>query len=310
VVVLLVHEGGNQSGGPGGCVAPTGPIFDIAAALDGKVAVIVSGHSHSAFVCEVGDVVVTQAGDRGRRLDEIALDVDRATGAVLDVTVTDHVITDAITPDADVAAIVAHYEALVAPMRDEVIATITADIHRGPNPGGEHAVGDVVTDAMRAAGGSDVALMNTGGLRDDFVYALSGTETVDGQVTYGEAFAVQPFANLVQSGTLSGADLLAGLDELLGLIGVQVSGMTFAWNPAAPAGQRVVAADVTVGGAPLDVGASYRVTINSIIAQFLTVWANATGVTGDGVDLDLLIPYLTAQSPLSPPPLDRITLTP
>jgi 5'-nucleotidase len=46
LVVLLLHQGGSQSGTLDECKGLKGPIVDIAAALDGKVAMIASGHTH------------------------------------------------------------------------------------------------------------------------------------------------------------------------------------------------------------------------------------------------------------------------
>ncbi|MCX5743648.1 MAG: 5'-nucleotidase C-terminal domain-containing protein [Proteobacteria bacterium] len=86
----------------------------------------------------------------------------------------------------------------------------------------------------------------------------------------------------------------------------QVAGMTYTMHPGAATGARVTAADVVIGGAPLVPAQTYRTTINSIIAEN-PGFANAMAIVGDGIDLDLLVDYLGAHAPLSPPALVRIT---
>ena len=54
--------------------------------------------------------------------------------------------------------------------------------------------------------------MNPGGVRTDFLFAQSGSEG-DGNVTYGEAFAVQPFGNSLVTMTLTGAQLYEMLKQ-------------------------------------------------------------------------------------------------
>jgi 5'-nucleotidase len=310
VIVLLIHQGGAQLGGPNDCTFLTGAIVDLATRLDGVVPLVVSGHTHQSYVCQQGSVLVTSAGARGALLTEITLQVDRGTGTVRGAVAVNHPIDATVTPDPTVAALVGHYDQIVAPRGDRVIATIRADVSDVSDANGESPMGDVVTDAMRAGTGADVALMNAGGIRGPLLYAASGSETADGQVTYAEAFTVQPFGNLVETGMLSGADLIATIDVFPGGHPTLISGAAYTWSASAPAGQEVVPTSVTVGGAPIDLAASYRVAVNSIVVQGAPSWASATGVVGAGVDLDLLTAYLTAGSPLAPPAPGRITRAP
>ncbi|MBF5067110.1 bifunctional metallophosphatase/5'-nucleotidase, partial [Salmonella enterica subsp. enterica serovar Istanbul] len=82
---------------------------------------------------------------------------------------------------------------------------------------GESVLGDVIADAQLAAtsgaGGANAvaAFMNPGGIRTDILYAHGGKHP-DGEVTYGEAFAVQPFANLLVTMTLTGAQIKEALE--------------------------------------------------------------------------------------------------
>ncbi len=104
--------------------------------------------------------------------------------------------------------------------------------------------------------------------------------------------------------TVNGADLAAELDAYATMgQPLQVSGLTYTWHPDVT--PEVTVVDVEIGGVPITATGTYRVVVNSIIAPDLV---NATDATGLGVDLDLLVPYLTASSPLSPPSGTRIAI--
>jgi 2',3'-cyclic-nucleotide 2'-phosphodiesterase (5'-nucleotidase family) len=75
-----------------------------------------------------------------------------------------------------------------------------------------------------------------------------------------------PFGNVVVLTRLSGADLLAALENAVSEVEIdagrftQVSGMSYAYDPKRPPGSRIV--EVEIGGDPLDVARSYRVAAN------------------------------------------------
>ncbi|MCA9675596.1 MAG: bifunctional metallophosphatase/5'-nucleotidase [Kofleriaceae bacterium] len=312
VIVVLVHAGGVHAGGPDDCDGLAGPIVTLATALDGEVAMIVGGRTNDAYACRLGNVVVTSAGSAGQLLTDATLTIDRATGVVLAASLHNATVTTAKAPDAAVAAVVDHYDALVAPRRDQVVATITTTIGTGQTLAGELPMGDVIADAMLEATatstGAQAALMNRGGVRAALTYAASPPEAVDGQVTYGEAFAVQPFSNLVSTVTLSGADLALALDHWSATAPLQVAGLTYTWHASAAPGARVTPADIVLGGAAVEATQSYRVTVNSIVGDPGTTpsMAGATDTVGAGIDLDLLVSYLAAHSPVGLPDGPRI----
>ncbi|MCX5743647.1 MAG: 5'-nucleotidase C-terminal domain-containing protein [Proteobacteria bacterium] len=201
IVVLALHQGGGQLGDPDQCVSPGGPVFDIADRLDPAVAVVLAGHSHTTFNCtRGGGRLVTSAGVNGQFLTHVTLEIDVATQAVVSATAHNVPITDDVAPDPVVAGIVTQYHDLAAPIGDRVIGTITADL-AGGSAAGELVMGDVIADAMLDGTTAQVAVMNRGGVRAPLLFARSGNEPVDGQVTYAEAFKVQPFNNLVETVT-------------------------------------------------------------------------------------------------------------
>ena len=91
---------------------------------------------------------------------------------------------------------------------------------------GESPLGDVIADAQLAwtkSDGAQIALMNPGGIRADFDAEASAGGEADGQVTYGEAFTVQPFNNLVVTQTFTGAQLKDVLEQQFAGFGGQTT---------------------------------------------------------------------------------------
>jgi 5'-nucleotidase len=235
-------------------------------------------------------------------------------------------VTRDVTPDTRLTALVDKYQTLVAPLANRVIGSITADHTRDPTPAGESALGDVIADAQWAAtadpavGGAVVALMNPGGLRADLAYAPSGSEG-DGQVTYGEAFTVQPFGNSLVTMTLTGAQLKTVLEQQFQGCGTQnrdrilqvSAGLTYAWSRSAPACGKVDIASIKIKGVAIEPQATYRVTVNSFLADggdHFLAFREGTERLGGAQDLDAFEAYFRTHSPVAPGPQNRVTAVP
>jgi 5'-nucleotidase len=264
---------------------------------------------------------MTGARNIGRLVTDLDVVLDGATGDVdLDATtVNNRIVTRTVAPNPAQTALIAKYDALVAPLRDRVIGSITADITRTQNAAGESALGDVIADAQLDAtddpgfGDAVIAFMNAGGIRTDLIFDQSSGGEDPGEVTYGEAFNVQPFGNSLVTMTLTGAQIERVLEQqFTGGIGIlQVSnGFTYTYDAAAAAGNRINPASIQLDGVPLDPAANYRVTVNSFLADGgdnYTVLREGTNRLGGDVDLDALEKYFVAHSPVSPGPQNRIT---
>lgn len=326
--VVLVHEGGFQSlgGGPNDCNGISGPIVDIVERTSDAVDLFITGHTHQQYNCVIDGRPVTSARSISRVYTDIDVELNRVTKDI-DVVSVNNVPTEAanVTPAADVADFVSIYDALSAPLANRVIGTISADITRTVTDAGESALGDVIADAQLTAtapsgfGDADVAFMNPGGIRADLTYAPSGSEGA-GEVTYGEAFTVQPFGNSLVTVTLTGTQIDTLLEQQFDNPDVgqsrilQVSdGFAYSWSAAAPTGSKVDIASITIGGVPIDPAGAYRVTVNSFMASGgdnFTVLLDGTDNLGGDVDLDALEAYFTAQGTVDPGSQDRITALP
>ncbi|WP_437732007.1 bifunctional metallophosphatase/5'-nucleotidase [Sorangium sp. So ce1335] len=328
-IVVVLHEGGLPTGHYNECPGLSGPLVEIATNVDPAVDVIVSGHTHQAYNCILGETIVTSAASFGRLVTDIDLEISRSTGEVTAKTANNVIVTREDPHDA-VDALVTRYRDLAAPLAGVQIGTITATLDRAvpPTGSGLFTLGAVIADSQLAAtrdartGGADVAFMNPGGVRADLAYAASATEPLDGVVTYGEAFSVQPFGNSLVVMTLTGAQIDTLLEQQFRVdamgaprsVILQVSdGFTYTYSQSAPVGSKVDIASIRMSGVPIEPARTYRVTVNSFLASGgdgFTVLNDGADRLGGALDLDALRDYFAASSPVSPPPLDRITAVP
>ncbi|MER7006635.1 bifunctional metallophosphatase/5'-nucleotidase [Dactylosporangium sp. NPDC000555] len=348
-MVLVIHEGGLQSSppaplDPSGCANFAGPITDIVKGLDPAYGVVVSGHTHRFYTCELpnssgANSLVTSAGTAGTLVTDIRVTLDKKTRKFVDASASNVIVANGVkNPDGTyqrdaagnpvrnpalvdpkVKKIADKYRAAVAPLANKVIGSITADITTTTSAAGESPLGDVIADAQLAytkSAGAQIAFMNPGGIRASLVYANSPGGEAPGQVTYGEAFTVQPFNNLVVTQSFTGAQLKDVLEQqFVGFQGqtvqrmLQVSaGFTYTYSASAPVGSKV--SDIKLNGVALDPAATYLVTTNDFLANggdgFLTLAKGTGRVTAPGFDVDALIAHL-ATGPIAPGTADRYT---
>ena len=327
-IVVLIHEGGVQ--GPGSninsCVGMSGPIVDIVNRLDPAVDLVISGHTHQAYNCEINNMLVTSASSFGRVLTDIDVTIDRHSGDVVAASANNLIVTRDVPQNSLLTALIDKYRAISQPLANRIIGAITADLTRTANAAGESSLGDVIADSQLAAtapdgfGNAVVAFMNPGGIRENILFEqISGGEQ-PGEVTYGEIFSVQPFGNSLVTMTLTGQQIDTLLEQQFdnpspGATRIlQVSnGFSYTWSASAPTGSKVDIASITINGVPVDPNATYRVTVNSFLADGgdnFSVLREGTDRLGGDLDLDALEAYFAANSPVSPGPQDRILMVP
>ena len=327
-IVVLLHEGGSQTGPEAydvnGCNGLGGPIVDIAEGMDDAIDVVVSGHTHQAYNCRIDGKLVTSAGSFGRLVTDIDLQIDRRTGDVIRATVEAEnvVVTRDVARDPAQTALIARYREALGPIAGQVVGTTAAALTRSQETlfdavRGESALGNVIADAQLAATrdvGAVAAFMNPGGVRADLDA---------GEVTYEEAFTVQPFANNLVTLDLTGAQLQCLLEQQLQVgrtlhpsasVGyvVDLAGTTAAAGADPCTGTRVRDETVTIGGVAVTPTSTYRITVNSFLAgggdQFSVLRGGTNAVTGM-IDLDAFTAHLGRTSPVPAPALDRIRTT-
>ncbi|SCE30500.1 bifunctional metallophosphatase/5'-nucleotidase [Streptomyces sp. PpalLS-921] len=341
-IVALIHEGGAPAStsynydcdSPGAGDGISGPIVDIAKGISPKVDALVTGHTHQAYVCTVPDPsgkprMVTSAASFGKLYTDTTLTYDLRTKDIVRTSVksANHVVSRDQAKATDMTKLIARWNKLAAPIADKPQGWISADINGRGATTPELPLGDLIADAQLEGlapadkGGAVVAFMNPGGIRADLVYAASGGEG-DGVVTYGEAFTVQPFTNMMNVVDLTGAQLVAALQQQVSGSNeaspkiLQISeGLTYTLDLTKSGADRVVAGTIRLNGEAIDPAKTYRVAMN----EFLAGGGDGFAALGEGTnklvgpsDLDVFNDYLAAHStvtaPLAPPAADRITV--
>jgi 5'-nucleotidase len=334
-IVVLLHEGGAQSAAfnPSTidtCTGISGAIVDIVHNLDPTVDMVISGHTHNAYNCLLPNsaetpIPVSSASSFGRLVTDIDMKVNTKSGRPMSISV-DNKIVFRDDSDAGEATLVSTYQTLVAPIANRIVGSITANITRATNSAGESALGDVIADAQLeytqpAAG--QLAFMNPGGIRADLTYASSPAGEGDGNVTFGEAFNVQPFNNLVVTQDMTGVQIKAVLEQQWAActppgrsgnatVILQVSaGFTYSYDSTLACGSRI--SNMKLNGVPIDPVANYKVTMNNFLADggdsFPAFTAGSNRVYAPNFDVDALAAYLGAHAPVTPGPQNRITKT-
>jgi 5'-nucleotidase len=319
-IVVLIHEGGTPASDDSNTCGVTGPIVDIVNGLSSDIDVVVSGHTHRAYICTIGMKLVTSALSLGRVVTDIDLLIDPRTGEVVRKSARNEIVTRDVPKAADETAIIEHYRPYYAALGTRQVGTIASELVRTPNAAGESVLGDIVADAMlegaRAAGDAVAAFWNPGGIRADLV-GQAGAASGPRIITFAQAFDVLPFGNRLVVRTITGAAILRILEQQFdnpnpGAARVlsPSGGFSYAYDRSRPAGQRVDAASVRIGGRPLDPAGRYRIALSDFLwagGDSLAAAQESSDALDIGVDVELFVDYLAKHSPVGLVPVNRIT---
>ncbi|MFD2356163.1 5'-nucleotidase C-terminal domain-containing protein [Nonomuraea ferruginea] len=184
--VVLVHEGDQvtPSQSPDACSAVPGAGNRIATQVDAEIDLVLSGHSHQAYLCTVKDPrgrdrLFSQGGSFGRVITQVDLRVDTRTRDIdrASTVADNHVVTRTVAPDPEITAFVQTWKDRVSGVANRPVGTITADIPNVAVASGESPLGNLIADAQLAAtrtgGNAQIAFMNPGGVRASLSYAGS-----------------------------------------------------------------------------------------------------------------------------------------
>lgn len=314
-IVVLIHQGGEPSGDYNECPAITGPIVDIVKKFDRAVDVVISGHTHRAYVCQIDGRLVTSGDKYGTLVTTIDLKLDPATRDIVSARAENVIVANAsLAKDPEQTALIDAYDKLSAPIANRPAGSVTQTLSRVPNDAGESALGDVIADAQLAAtkdakdGSAVIALTNPGGIRTDIIPKENGA------VSYGELFASQPFRNRLVTMTFTGSQLKDMLEQQWldpkrpRILQVSI-GFSYSWDASKPFGERVIVDKMTLNGKPIEPATGYRVTVNDYLAvggDGFTVAKQGASPQYGGYDADALFAFFKAHGPIGPLPPTRI----
>lgn len=307
-VVLLIHEGArvDPTQNLTGCPTLTGPVLPITEQLDPAISLVVSGHTHMSYICRMDPPggtprLLSSAGRFGSFVTDIRLTWDPVGHRVTDITAINVPVNGTLGTRADVAALVDRYVAAAGPVAARVVGTIAPAATAQENCP-ETPAANLVADAQLAAArsalgdGVDVAFINTSGVRTNLDSAA------DGQMTYGEIFAMQPFGNTLQVLELTGAELKVALEEQWCNAGPATpcntllapsASLSYSYDRMRPQGQRIT--EILLNGAPVDPATRYQIVFNNFLANggdgFASLVQRPT-IGEAGNDLDALEAWL------------------
>ncbi|MBU8771460.1 bifunctional 2',3'-cyclic-nucleotide 2'-phosphodiesterase/3'-nucleotidase [Cytobacillus oceanisediminis] len=281
---------------------PTEELVEIANKVDDEVDVMFGGHNHQYANTVVDGKLLVQSFSYGTAFSDVDLTIDPVTKDIIKKEA--EIVTtyrDGIEPDAEIKAMLDAYIEDVAPILNEKIGTTTSGISRDENADGESPMGNLIADSMIAATGSDFAFMNPGGIR---------AEIDAGEITWKEAFTVQPFGNDLVTMDLTGAQIKTLLEQQWGSKQriLKVAGLKFSYDTSKEAGKRIVSV-TQADGTPIVDTETYSVTVNNFMADGgdeLHVLKEGKNRVVDVVDLEALVNYIKDQGEVNPVTEGRI----
>ena len=251
-IVVLIHQGGFTTStvyGDTTCPGFNGDIIPIVAQLNDNIDLVISGHTHTDYVCQLPmasgkKVTVTQSGFYTTGVTAVDLSFNDAgrvgsvsafnTPVINDTNTTPYPTgISALTPVASMVASVKSYAALSATAGSAVVGYISAAVPiQAPPPGCatsntcdsgsrnktvETPMGDLSADSQLAAlqgaavaKPAQISLIQSGGVR---VNLVSTTGTYPGPVSYAGLFATNPFHDTLVAIDLTGAQIKSILEQ-------------------------------------------------------------------------------------------------
>ena len=304
-LVLLIHEGARVDPGFSleGCPGLSGAILPILEKLDPVIGLVVSGHTHLAYTCKVGGRTLTSAGRYGAFVTRIGMTIDPASDRVLALDARNVPVSAAEGEHPAIAAMVARYAEAGAAIAERPVGSwqlAGAEGETCPDRPADRLVADAQLAATRTlgAGAADIAFVNSGGVRSDLAPGTSGA------MTFGDVFALQPFANSVLLVEMPGSAIKAALEEqfceasdgrvaICHSLLIPAAGFSYSFDRNRPAGERIVA--MTLAGEPLDLSRSYRVATNNFLlggGDGFSTFTRFPVIENLGADLDALEAWL------------------
>ncbi len=269
------------------CLSHLGVLYDraLAANVPG-IDIIVGGHDHYVFARpevvtnpEGQPTLILQAGADYEHVGRLRFTLDAGAVKVLSYKLLP--VDEDVRPLTQVQNVVDDLkQGIVARYGDVYNLTLATAVHDletttdPEQPERDTAMGDLVTDALRAKTGTDIALTANG---------LVCKGIPRGPIVGVDIFRPVPFGYDPATGLgfkiatfrITGAELVEGLETGLAYLGInedfflQVSGMSFKYDPRAAVGARVLAASVRVHGRRIDPEQTYSVTVNEAVAALL-----------------------------------------
>lgn len=301
LIVLLTHFGYNRDS-----------IFAVKYHQD--VDIIIGGHSHTTLKHpkKINGVLICQAYAYGRYLGRLDLkvDTDKDTIIYYDGNLIETVF-DSLIYDKEVQAIVENMEKDVEPLLNRVIGKLEID---WKSKGTNCNLGQWETDVIRLKTKSDVAFINSGGLRKD---------VPKGNITVRDIWEVNPFGNTINIFKVSGKFLKEMIEKHFLSVQEEIeksgypeflifSGITVIYNSKELAKKEPgFLKSILVNGKEIEDNASYQIaSTNYVLSQinkyFGVLSEQINPIETNIIDRDLFIETIEEQKIINNKSEDRI----
>ena len=299
VIIVLIHEGGNQVSYEGQTQKTThvnGNIKEIVHQLDDGVDVVMGGHTHqflNAFLPNHNGqyILVTQANSYSASFAEVTLHIDPLNQQVREKSA--QIITTyanrwpGTIPDEPTRKLIQLAEDKVAPIVTSYVGTLQTTLLRKQNEDGESNLGNLIADAFKTVMDNDIGLTNVHGLRDDMNA---------GVISWGAIYSVLPFSNNIVSVSLTGSDIYALLEQQwTGSYPnmLQVAGLNYTYDLKMPVGHKIIA--IYLQDQPLIKEKTYTIATTDFLASgggVFSVMKKGTIIKTGETDHDTVIQYI------------------
>jgi 5'-nucleotidase/UDP-sugar diphosphatase len=265
-----------------------------------EIRLIIGGHNHSVLgPIRLGQTIVGKTGVGGQNVGRVDLDFQNKKLVRMDAKL---IPVKDVRPAPDITGILGPFQEKVVTKMDELIGEATDLIPYSRND--ESPLADLVADAFREKGKTQIALHNVGGIR---------ARIRRGKIKWGDVFEVLPFQNTLVTLKLTGAQLRKTLERgLVSSVGmVAISGIRIQFDTQKPDGRRIISL-LLIDGTPVDDSRLYTVTTN----DFVVAGGDGFSELPKGTDIadtriflhDVLVEYIKDRRVISPIVDGRIIL--
>ena len=275
---------------------------------------LIGGHSHDKLdpPLEINGTIVAQAGEYGKVLGRLDLEIDPVTGKISRFESTHIPVEETISPDPATESVIASEQERVKKMMTQVVGTLTESLDLADTR--ECAVGNLLADALLdRVKDAEVAFvisglwetgLEAGPLTQGTLYAANRSAANPARVEVTGA-QIEQFlrAGLIPENTARTPKALRG--RKMGL--PHIAGMTVVYDPSDTS-----LLEVCVNGKPLEKDRKYIAAATdfelSNLAGYLVIPDEEVEYEVPTIMPDVLEAYIMKKSPLQRPQDGRITI--
>ncbi|XP_045472660.1 mannosylglucosyl-3-phosphoglycerate phosphatase isoform X3 [Harmonia axyridis] len=251
-----------------------------------QIDLILGGHDHVFEVLHVNGKYIIKSGTDFRNFSKISVNFEKTSSGRPEVAIEEVQVTSAFPEDPVLKEIVEKYTSVIESKMNDVLGcfSVPLDGRFTAIRTSESNLGNWVCDVVLAATGAELVILNSGTFRSDQVHPA-------GDFTMRDLTNIIPMRDPIVVLKVKGEDLLAALENGVSMYPKlegrfpQVAGISFAFDPSKPPGQRVDLALVRIGDEYLQLKQDYKLATKSYLhngRDGFTMFENAEVLVDEG----------------------------